>query len=482
MKTTVIILAAFATTAAASFAQNTPPEQILARLSNSADESLAKSSRDLNDLRDKIGADRLPLAKDLTASEQRVTQLRREYDRVSRLVDTGNLDIPTIKGEIKARQDEFSYVANLLDEYARTFDTKIHPSEMQVLSKEIEKAKHASEDKDLSMQQKFDRQVEFLGLSTKRLFDAIGGMTFPGVAVDPAGVVSEGKYTIVGPVALFRSNSGIAGVVVPQPGSLNPLVRPLEGKIQEGIGPLVENGEGTLPLDPSRGAALKALIQKTNLFHIFEKGGPIMWPLLFASVLALAVVIERVLFLMLVRSRRNQRALGKLLGALENGDAEEAVRGAEGCKDFVVRAMTYALTHKEQSLSHALLWSQAQELKKFRRGIPVLDTVITLAPLLGLLGTVTGMMGSFSLLGEELGAPGAITGGIAEALIATAFGLGIAITSLIPFNILNARTEDAKHELESAAAQVELLVQPQKQEMNWAPQRQITALAVEAPV
>jgi hypothetical protein len=89
-----------------------------------------------------------------------------------------------------------------------------------------------------------------------------------------------------------------------------------------------------------------------------------------------------------------------------------------------------------------------------------LDTVITLAPLLGLLGTVTGMMGSFSLIGGELSAPGAITGGIAEALIATAFGLGIAITSLLPFNFLNARVEGARHELEAAATQLELLVLP----------------------
>src|SRR5207248_11791509 len=119
-------------------------------------------------------------------------------------------------------------------------------------------------------------------------------------------------------------------------------------------------------------------------------------------------------------------------------------------KFYVVRAMGYALAHCETSLESALLYAQAQELKRFRRGIPILDTVITLAPLLGLLGTVTGMMGSFSLIGGELSAPGAITGGIAEALIATAFGLGIAITALIPFNVLNTRLEEARHEIESA--------------------------------
>jgi len=120
----------------------------------------------------------------------------------------------------------------------------------------------------------------------------------------------------------------------------------------------------------------------------------------------------------------------------------------------------YALRHKEKSLANALLYAQEQETKRFRRGIPILDTVITLAPLLGLLGTVTGMMGSFSIIGGELSSPGAITGGIAEALIATAFGLGIAITSLIPFNYLNTKMEEARLEIESAATQLELLVNP----------------------
>src|SRR6185369_5611295 len=129
-------------------------------------------------------------------------------------------------------------------------------------------------------------------------------------------------------------------------------------------------------------------------------------------------------------------------------------------KDFVCRALTYALEHREKSVSNALVLAQSLEIKRFTRGIAILDTVITLAPLLGLLGTVTGMMHSFSLIGGELSAPGAITGGIAEALIATAFGLGIAITALIPFNFLHSRIEEARHEIESAATQLELLVQP----------------------
>jgi biopolymer transport protein ExbB len=97
-------------------------------------------------------------------------------------------------------------------------------------------------------------------------------------------------------------------------------------------------------------------------------------------------------------------------------------------------------------------------MKRYRRGLAILDTVITLAPLLGLLGTVTGMMSSFSSIGGDMGSPGAITGGISEALIATAFGLVIAMTCLIPFNYLNSRIEGMETEMLAAGEQLKLLV------------------------
>ncbi len=204
----------------------------------------------------------------------------------------------------------------------------------------------------------------------------------------------------------------------------------------------------------------RALLQETSLIHIFKKGGLIMWPLLFASVAALGTVIERAVFLIGEQRKRNPEAMGTFLAAVGRGNTERAIQISHESKCYVTRTLGYALAHREKSLAGALLYAQEQELKRFRRGIPVLDMVITLAPLLGLLGTVTGMMGSFSLIGGELSAPGAITGGIAEALIATAFGLGIAITALIPFNLLNTQVEKARLEIESASTQLELLMHP----------------------
>jgi biopolymer transport protein ExbB len=454
------VLCLFASVSAQEAASSEAPKETISRLSRSAEQELAKSTQELSRLRDQIASEKLPLAQELTRLEDRVSELRREHDRVTRLVDEGNLELPGIKAEIKLRQDELSYVSNLLDEYAKTFESKVNISELQYCGEALATAKSATENTTLSSAEKFARQLAFAEISMKRLFDAVGGMRFPGVGIDLQGVVTEGQFAIIGPVALFRAASGVAGVVIPQSGSTNPLIRPLEGALQTGLASLVADGEGLLPLDPSRGGALKALVQKTNLVHVFIKGGPIMWPLLFASILALGTVIERVFFLVLERFRRDPKSLDQFFAAVGKGDTQGAIQIGKKSKFYVVRALGYALGHKEQSLASAVLYAQGQELKRYRRGIPILDTVITLAPLLGLLGTVVGMMGSFSLIGGDLSAPGAITGGIAEALIATAFGLGIAITCLLPFNFLNTKMEDARHEMEAAATQLELLVMP----------------------
>jgi biopolymer transport protein ExbB len=127
----------------------------------------------------------------------------------------------------------------------------------------------------------------------------------------------------------------------------------------------------------------------------------------------------------------------------------------------VARVLVYALNNKDTSLSNAFVRASNQELARFQQGLATLDTVITAAPLLGLLGTVTGMMGTFGSLGtggDIASKAGNITGGVAEALIATACGLFIAVCSLFPFNYLNARLEEARHEIEDVSNALELII------------------------
>jgi biopolymer transport protein ExbB len=193
------------------------------------------------------------------------------------------------------------------------------------------------------------------------------------------------------------------------------------------------------------------------MIKIFLNGGPVMWPLLICSIITVATALERLFFTIRERVWRKPELVERILEHVEHHDLDGAIKIGNDNRDFVARVLTFALAHRTESFSSAVLRAANLELKQFNRGLAVLDTIVTLAPLLGLLGTVTGMIHAFGLLGaQQLDAPEAITGGIAQALIATAFGLSIAITALIPLNYLNSRLEEARHNIEDAATQLEL--------------------------
>ena len=138
------------------------------------------------------------------------------------------------------------------------------------------------------------------------------------------------------------------------------------------------------------------------------------------------------------------KRIEKVFTAIENGDVAEASRLSRGSRDPVLRMMWNGLNHQHASLQGALQVAAGIEIKRAGRFLVVMDTLVTLAPLLGLLGTITGLIKSFSFLGNEELAVQAVTGGIAEALIATACGLGIAIFSLIPFNFFTSRVSNSR--------------------------------------
>src|SRR5213078_3285428 len=194
------------------------------------------------------------------------------------------------------------------------------------------------------------------------------------------------------------------------------------------------------------------------LIDKFHKGGPVMWPILIVSIIALTVVIERCFWWGGRWFRRDPKRIEKVFTAIENGDTTEASRLSRGSRDPVLRMMWNGLNHQHASLQGALQVAAGIEIKRAGRFLVVMDTLVTLAPLLGLLGTITGLIRSFSFLGNEELAVQAVTGGIAEALIATACGLGIAIFSLIPFNFFTSRVSNLEFELQTAATNLEVML------------------------
>jgi len=194
------------------------------------------------------------------------------------------------------------------------------------------------------------------------------------------------------------------------------------------------------------------------MVEFFIKGGPVMYPLLACSLIALTVVIERILFWFREDMRRNQPLVDTVMDLCQKGDWDGVRESVKGSRDYVIRILVNGILHREFSMTKAMETAAADEMKRMRRFLGVLETMITVAPLLGILGTVTGIIAAFNLLGTAgIEQPQLATSGIAEALITTAAGLFIAIPSIIPFNYFNSRAEEAALNIEKYATSLEIV-------------------------
>jgi biopolymer transport protein ExbB len=188
----------------------------------------------------------------------------------------------------------------------------------------------------------------------------------------------------------------------------------------------------------------------------FLKGGPIMWPILACLVVALATVAERVLYWRKVRRLRAETAFAEALWEVRLGQYGPAWQRTQGAASPFLIALRSGLANGRTEPVTAMQLRAEETLEEAGARQWLLSTIVTLAPLLGLLGTVVGIMGSFQFIGSEQLAVAKVSGGVGEALIATAAGLGIAIVCLIPHNYFHRRVQALRHDLEQAINQAEI--------------------------
>lgn len=194
------------------------------------------------------------------------------------------------------------------------------------------------------------------------------------------------------------------------------------------------------------------------MWHIFDKGGPVMYPLLACSILALSVVIERAIFWLKLGIRRQPLLVDEVLELARQGDWESIRGKTANTKDYIIKILISGILHREFSMIKAMEAAAADQIKHMRRFMGALDTMITVAPLLGIFGTVLGIISSFEILGSAgIEHPQEVTAGIAQALITTAAGLGIAILSVFPYNYFNSRVENAAVQIEKYATSLEIV-------------------------
>jgi biopolymer transport protein ExbB len=197
-----------------------------------------------------------------------------------------------------------------------------------------------------------------------------------------------------------------------------------------------------------------------DILNTLAKGGPVMVPLAVCSMLAATVMIER--FLALRKADRGgEELIGQIRKAYRAGDGAEALAECERIGGPVANVLAAGLraSLRGEPVREAMEEQTLADQRLLHRRLVVLDTVVTLAPLLGLLGTVLGMISAFKIISVSgTNHPAGITGGVAEALIATASGLAIAIVCLIGYNWCRDKLRQITEEIELRATQLDNLL------------------------
>lgn len=179
-----------------------------------------------------------------------------------------------------------------------------------------------------------------------------------------------------------------------------------------------------------------------------------MWPLLACSIVALAVILERSWFWSRLGLKKDESIAARVLQDAREGKP----RHGEAPSGIITAMLRAGLSVKEEDCGKAMEVIALESLARMRRGMNILDTIITAAPMLGIMGTVLGIITSFDMLGAAgVSEPKAVIGGIAQALITTASGLGIAVVTIFPYNYFNFRIDNAQDILEVYGSRLELI-------------------------
>lgn len=439
-------------------AQNEPPrtERSFDQAAESIHQQLKDSIAELNELREHTAEEKVPLSRKLSDLEAELVEVRGEYQQTSRLLDTRTLDLSNLRTEIKERREEATYLSNLLGEYIRNFETRLHIAEIQRYRKPLEAAKLAPENSNLSEKEVYQAQAELLKVSLDRLHEALGGTRFDGTAVDSSGLVKPGTFVLVGPAALFKSDDAqTIGTVEQRLGSLEPSVIGFSNPVQtQAAQKVVSDASGFFPLDPTLGNAHKIEQTKESILAHVKKGGPVMYPIFALAAAALLVAIFKWLSLAFLRKPSSKR-IRALLNAIADHSEGAAREKANEIKGPVGRMLASAVEHLKEprELIEEVMYEKVLATRlKLERFLPFIAICAASAPLLGLLGTVTGIINTFKLITVfGSGDVKTLSGGISEALITTKFGLIVAIPSLLLHAFLSRKARRVVNDMEKTA-------------------------------
>ena len=409
--------------------------QNLEQLQDSFKSDLESALTVLSAAQKKIADEKVPLSKKINELEARVIEKRQELSRLERSSDNQLVELNALKTQTKGLNEEKAYLNGLISEYAQLFETRIHITEVDTYQSAVRALQSASKNPDLSPEEFADAQVALLDASIDRLESLIGGKKFTSDALAPSGVLEYGEVILMGPFAVFASSdTASAGLAQLQLGSPKPTVVDLGAERTAVIRQLSDAGKGEFPVDPTMGNALKIAATQDNLIEHMKKGGPVMLPIVGLGLAAVLIALMKWLQLSSIKLA-TPADLQLILSQIRTDNAPKALKHIDTMKGYVGDVLKSAVEnrHEKKEYLEEIMYEKMLSAKPaLERWIPLIALTAATAPLLGLLGTVTGMINTFNMITVfGTGDPRMLSGGISEALITTKFGLVVAVPALI---------------------------------------------------
>ena len=416
---------------------------------------LEQAQQELEALNEEIIENKPQLAAELDQLEDEAVRLRSAVSDASRIRSSVDVEVSQLQQSLRDIRENNNYIqTTLLNDYFRRFENNIDEAEIPMYRDQIREALELLEVDDRQDDDAiFRQQLSLVDAALTRLGDSIGGKIISGEAAVSGGTVRQGNFVVVGPLSYFLSDNGEVAGISRGIHANRANIFPLPGHIA-GVASVIQTGEGQLPIDASDGEAWESEEHSMSLMEELYVGGFVMIPILLLIVWAVIVAAYKTVELFSIKAAK-ESDLHQILNHIREGRRDEALAYAKNLGGPVGQMLTAAVENADQhkEVIEEILYEKIINTQpKLERYLSVIAVAAATSPLLGLLGTVTGMIRTFNLI-TILGTGDArnFASGISEALITTKWGLLVAIPTLIVHALLSRKARSVVGSMEQSA-------------------------------
>lgn len=406
----------------------------------------------LNELRQTIHQERLPLAQKLQALDAQADELESEVQKVQGQKDNQQLELSSLRESVQNRQRAVDYISRtLIPSYISDLDAGLSMGQRQHFGEQIRSYNLELENINSTELDKLQQSLTLIAASLPEIEQRIGGQTYSGKALTPDSTFELGTFLQIGPLLYFASDQTPAAGLINSSNQNNAELLAVGTQQTLDIQTAAAKHTGTVALDFTQGAALAVEATKDTIPEHLTKGGVWVYPILAFALIATIVSIYKGIQIMSLRHPQ-PLVIHDIVASIRSGNTKEALATAAKQPQPARHILNVAIEHSNESVEmveevmyEAMLTIQP----KLERFLNLIAVTAAAAPLLGLLGTVTGIIKTFRLMTVfGAGDPAPLISGISEALITTELGLILAIPALVMHALLSRKVTGTMAHLE----------------------------------